>query len=438
MSELKDNNTEAKAKRKILFLISGSIAAYKSCTVISRLVQNSFDVQVVATRSALEFVGAATLEGLSGRPVHSETFEAGSYMQHIHLMKWADLIILCPASANTIGKLASGMGDDLLTTLFLAYDFKKPFLLAPAMNTQMYLHPATQSSLERLKTWGVEVLETAAGVLACGDVGAGRLIEPDLIYQEIEKHLGKGIPSPTLEKSCKLKVLITSGGTREPIDSVRSITNTSTGETGRILADYLSEQGHDVTFLYAHGSKQPATAHQLIEYTTFADLQKSLLSLLKKNAFDALIHLAAVSDYSIEQIKMNGGWQNPDPTHKINSGEAIEIRLKQNPKIIDQVRTHSRNPHLLLVGFKLTRSDSTDKIVSQVASLVSHAQADFVVHNDLSQIDVSKGRHEATIYQGNRAVEHTHSKPQLAKALEGLLKDNWQKNWQEKRAEETL
>ena len=170
------------SKGNILFKLSGSIAAYKACALISRLVQDGYTVQTVASKAALEFIGPATLEGLTGRAVECETFASGRAMQHIHLAKWADLTIVCPASANTINKLASGIGDDLLTTLFLAHDFKKPYLLAPAMNTLMYRHPATAASLQKLASFGVAILETASGVLACGDVGEGRLLEPELLH----------------------------------------------------------------------------------------------------------------------------------------------------------------------------------------------------------------------------------------------------------------
>ena len=181
------------SKSKVLFILTGSIACYKACQVISRLVQADCEVQVVASPAALQFVGNATFEGLTGKSTISDLYAAGNVMDHIHLMRWADLIIVAPATANYVNKIAQGVGDDLLTTLFLAHDFKKPFLLAPAMNTSMYLHPITQNSIRKLKEIGIEILETASGVLACGETGFGKLLDPELIQKEIQSRLPSAI-----------------------------------------------------------------------------------------------------------------------------------------------------------------------------------------------------------------------------------------------------
>lgn len=174
---------------KILFQLSGSIAAYKACFVISRLVQDGHEVQTVATSAALEFVGPATLEGLTGKPVFTDVHEAGRMMDHIHLAKWADFAIVCPASANTINRLAAGLADDPIGALFLAYDLKKPYVIAPAMNRQMFAHPATQAALAKLESFGARILPTAEGHQACGDEGTGRLLEPEQILEAIRKGL---------------------------------------------------------------------------------------------------------------------------------------------------------------------------------------------------------------------------------------------------------
>jgi phosphopantothenoylcysteine decarboxylase/phosphopantothenate--cysteine ligase len=177
---------------KILVQLSGSIAAYKSCYLISKLVQAGHEVKTVATKGALEFVGAATLEGLSGSPVFHDIYEEGRMMDHIHLAKWADLSILAPASANTINRLAQGLADDVVGTLFLAWDLKKkPYLVAPAMNQQMMDHPATKEALSKLEGWGAHVLPSGDGHQACGDTGLGRLLEPDQLFAIISKEIGK-------------------------------------------------------------------------------------------------------------------------------------------------------------------------------------------------------------------------------------------------------
>ncbi len=173
------------SKSKILFQLTGSIACYKSAVLISRLVQNGYEVQTVCTPSALEFIGAATLEGLTGKKVFSHLFKPGQMMDHIHLAKWADLAILCPATAHSINRLALGLADDCIGALFLAYDFKKPYLVAPAMNQAMFQHPATQAALGKLESWSVQILPTDVGHQACGDEGPGRLLDPEKIYLEI-------------------------------------------------------------------------------------------------------------------------------------------------------------------------------------------------------------------------------------------------------------
>ncbi len=153
--------------------------------------QSGFEVQTGCTAQALKFIGPSTLEGLTGRPVFSDVYEAGRQMDHINLAKWADLAIVCPASANTINSLGQGLASDAIGALFLAFDLKKPFLVAPAMNVQMLSHPATQGAISKLRSLGVQVLDTESGSLACGDNGEGRLLNPDLIFAEIQKQLAR-------------------------------------------------------------------------------------------------------------------------------------------------------------------------------------------------------------------------------------------------------
>lgn len=165
----------------VLFQLSGSIACYKACTVVSRLVQGGHAVQCVGSGSALNFIGSATLEGLTGRPLLTDTFAPGHAMAHIELNRWADISVLCPATANRLNKMASGVADDLLGNLWLTHDFAKPLFVAPAMNTRMWTHPITQESLKKLEELGVRLLRPDSGSLACGEVGEGRLMEPEEI-----------------------------------------------------------------------------------------------------------------------------------------------------------------------------------------------------------------------------------------------------------------
>ncbi len=176
----------------VLFQLSGSIACYKAAHVVSRITQAGHDVRCAASPSALQFVGAATLEGLSGNPVATETFESGRWMDHIELPRWADLTIVCPATANRLNKMAAGVADDLLGNLFLTHDFTKPFLVAPAMNTRMWQHPTTVASAARLTAMGIEIVTPDSGALACREVGDGRLADPDGIVALLLDRLKSG------------------------------------------------------------------------------------------------------------------------------------------------------------------------------------------------------------------------------------------------------
>lgn len=189
----------------VLVLFTGSIACYKACTVVSRLAQAGVTVQTVATPAALRFIGTSTLEGLSGRPVFTDVLAEGRALDHIELARAADLALVCPATANTINRLAAGLADDPVGTLFLAWELKtKPWWIAPAMNTFMWSHPATTASLEKLKSWGVRVLDPADGRLACGETGPGRLAEPEQIAREVLAALASKLARTATEPARRL------------------------------------------------------------------------------------------------------------------------------------------------------------------------------------------------------------------------------------------
>lgn len=363
-------------KSNILFILTGSIACFKACELISRLVKDGYKVKCVATPSALKFVGAATLEGLTGQPVATDIFEEGSMMDHIHLARKADMVIACPASAKSINNWAHGTGSDLASTLFLAFDRPEDFYIVPAMNSKMYEHITTQNSLEKLKDFGYQVLPTQTGELACGEYGSGRMLEVESIYNFIFK------------AQSKKKVLITAGGTSEPIDGVRFITNTSTGNTALKLAQSLQAQGYEVTYLRAKTATKLKSATNY-EFTSFKSLETQLFDLLKNQKFDFIYHAAAVSDYSVSFI-------NSEPTNeniKISSEEEqIDLTLTKNPKLIQSLKTLS--PHSTVVGFKLTKTllDSERKAaVKKISPYV-----DYIVHNDMLEIEA--GQHQFNLY----------------------------------------
>lgn len=403
-------------KSKVLFILTGSIACYKACQVISRLVQHGCEVQVVATPSALEFVGNATIEGLTGKHVVSDLFAAGDVMDHIYLARWADLILVAPATANFINKAAQGVADDLVQTLFLAHDFKKPFLVAPAMNTTMYLHPITKESTRKLQNMGIKVLETASGVLACGEEGLGKLLDPDLILKEVIDLLPSRV-SFAQSQNKPLKVLVTAGGTQEPIDTVRVISNLSSGKTGVVISEVLTHQGCDVTLLQAHSSQVPSSQLKVLRFTSFADLNEKLENELKNNSYDMIVHAAAVSDYSVESVEVQGKKYSPLTIPKVSSSEEhMSIHLKRNFKIINRLKDYSQNKDIDVIAFKLTSHASSEDRQLAVQKLFSEAHVDAVVHNDLTEIDIAKGLHRFTVH--SQGMEKSIEGPErLALAL---------------------
>jgi phosphopantothenoylcysteine decarboxylase/phosphopantothenate--cysteine ligase len=456
---------DKKRPAKILFLLTGSIACFKACQVVSQLIKAGHEIEIAASTSALKFVGEATLEGLTSRPIHKDTFESGKYMAHIHLMRWADIIVLAPATANTINKMAGGIGDDLVTTLFLAHDFKKSFLVAPAMNTQMYKHPATQSSLAKLQQWGLTILDSPVGNLACGESGEGRLLAPELITEAIETHLAstvlatteastdskhnqtslngemKSQSGPNPQSSPKLNILITAGGSREPLDGVRAITNFSSGRTAAQIADYFISKHHFITYLHASGAALPLGGCTKESFLSFKDLDQSLTQLLRQKNFDAVIHLAAVSDYSVASINSDTAAETSATmvdgirTGKIDSESGLIVHLQRNPKLIDKLRDISLNKNLMVVAFKLTNTFDTQTRGEAVTKLALHALPDWIVHNDLKEISSDGNAHTSTLYQVNRQnnsklppiepstkeIAQFYCKTDLAKALEQKL-----------------
>ena len=363
----------------ILFQLSGSISCYKSCDLISRLVKEGHKVKVVATPSSLKFVGEATLEGLVGEKVFKNTFQSGSMMSHIELSRWCDMALLCPATAQTINGLASGTLSHLIGDIFLAYPFhQKPYYIVPAMNSFMLSHPTTQKSLKTLNSFhGVFILPTEKGSLACKEEGWGRLMATDKIYERI------------FEKKNKAKILITGGGTQEPIDAVRVITNKSTGKTATFLAENFQKDGYDVTFLKSKAVR-PSFVKREVSFTSFKDLEKSLLYELTSQKYDFVFHLAAVSDYSFPK---------PETKSKIkSSSDNLHLTLKKNKKLLESLKNLS--PSSQIIGYKLTVGEDKKEAVGK---LFSRGGVDFVVHNELSGI--LEDQHTFSIYENQTLSE---------------------------------
>ncbi|MGD8779272.1 MAG: bifunctional phosphopantothenoylcysteine decarboxylase/phosphopantothenate--cysteine ligase CoaBC [Ignavibacteria bacterium] len=406
------------SKYKILFKLSGSIAAYKSAFLISKLVQNNCEVQTVASEAALHFIGKATLEGLTAKPVVTDTFADGEMMSHIILVKWADLTILVPASANTINKYAAGIGDNILTSLFLAHDWKTPYLIAPAMNTWMYQHPATMASLKKLKDWGVEVLPTDEGYLACGDMGKGKLLNPDDIYQIIIQKL----EANKTEHQYRLKVLITAGGTREKIDNIRYISNLSTGKTSSTIAQYFLDRGHELTYIHSIDAKLPEGIFETIEYFDFNDLNEKIKAALKENNYDAVIHQAAISDFSLDSIQADDKILYTPLKEKLNSDvQNLTFNLRPNFKIINRIKKYADDKKIKVVSFKFTDTDDKDSQIEQINKLFEKSNSDYVVHNDYSGRIKQNSQNNFTIYNKEGKITNVETAKDLAEELETLL-----------------
>lgn len=396
----------------ILFVVTGSIACYKACEAISQLVQRGCRVRAVASASALKFVGVATLEGLTREKVATDLFEPGSALDHISLSRWADLVVVCPATANTLNRMAAGLGDDLVGALLLAHEWRKPLLIAPAMNPAMWQHPATCAAVERLRSWGAQFVSPGAGRTACGEQGEGRLAEPAEIVAAIEAAL-----TPPRRK---LRVLVTSGGTSEPIDAVRVITNTSTGATGALIADSLAAHGHDVVLLRAETAEAARGRCEQVTFRTFADLDAALGRLLGAQEFDAVIHAAAVGDFAVDAIEVDGVTRAAGAT-KLSSTSAPTLRLRCNPKLVDTLRARSRRRGIRVVAFKLTNGASEADIRTAVAAVLAGGAADYVVHNDLAERRPGASFPADIWTAGGERLQRCADRHQLANALESLL-----------------
>ena len=394
----------------ILFLVSGSIAAYKACEVVSQLVQHGNTVKVVMSAAAQRFVGPTTFEAITRQPVLVDLFESGRALDHTELTRWCDVTVLCPATANTLNRMAAGIGDDLVGAILLATDWSKPLLIAPAMNPRMWNHPATAHALRRVKGWGARIIEPDEGRTACGDVGEGRLAEPASVVAEIES----ACALPAVRKH----VVITSGGTSEPIDRVRVLGNRSSGATGALIARRLGAAGHTVTLVRAKTAVSCPGVREIL-FESGDDLQHALERILGEGGIDAVVHAAAVGDFRVAGIETGSG-ASPPGSGKIESDSEPVLRLAPRPKLITRLRDMSPDP-ICLVGFKLTSEADEEGRALAARELLERSGADFVVHNDLDDLGVAN-EFPATIYSalGSQPIR-CPTRTALADAICSLL-----------------
>lgn len=308
--------------REVILGVGGGIAAYKSCDLLRRLQDRGYSVTVVPTPSSLNFVGAATWEALSGQPVTTQVWERVDEVRHISLAKKAQSVIIAPATADLIARIAAGRADDLLTNLILAVDV--PILVVPAMHPQMWLDPATQANVATLRARGFEVMDPEVGRLTGDDIGPGRFPETNSIIDRFETVLG--IKKDLLGK----KVLVTAGGTREPIDPVRYIGNRSSGRQGAAVAVAAKNRGAEVTLIIANSQLSSDEEKELAGITVIAvetalEMHKHLEVEFPKS--DVLVMSAAVADARPSQISSG----------KIKKGDLQNIQLTQNPDLLKSI-----------------------------------------------------------------------------------------------------
>jgi phosphopantothenoylcysteine decarboxylase/phosphopantothenate--cysteine ligase len=350
---------------RALLGISGGIAAYKTCELLRLLVQRGHEVRVMATPHALEFVSPLALQTLSGTPVRSELFSLTqeSQISHIELADWAEVVVIAPATANVLAKLAAGIADDLVTTVCLAS--RAPLVLAPAMNVNMYRHPATQENLDRLAKRGAVLVGPGAGELACGWTGEGRLIEIGTIAAAAER----AATPPSLRGEV---VLIDAGPTAEPIDPVRVITNRSSGRMGFALAEVAARQGAEVILVAGPVGLATPPGVERIDVETAREMRDAVLANLPRATIAILA--AAVSDYTVELPAAS--------KLKRERAERMTLELVRNPDILREVVANARGQ--TVVGF----AAETEDVLANARAKLARKGCALIVANDVSRPDI--------------------------------------------------
>ena len=348
-------------EKRIVLGVSGGIAAYKACDLTSRLRKRGAQVRVVLTKHACEFVPPLTFETLSGNPAYTDAFDRKFEIEHVALAKWADAVVIAPATANILAKMAAGIADELLSTTLLAAT--APVLVAPAMNTAMWKNPATQANVKALAARGIRFVGPESGALACGDADVGRMSEPEQIVQALEAMLN---PRRDLEGRT---VLVTAGPTVERIDPVRYITNRSTGKMGYAIAEAAAARGARVILASGPVSLDAPKGVELVRVESSAQLCEAVLHHAQQA--DAVIQAAAPADFTPETVA--------DRKIKKTGGE-MTLRLKPTTDIAAALGERKR-PGQVLVAFAAETNDVEDNARGKLA----RKNADLVVANDVTR-----------------------------------------------------
>jgi len=359
-------------RRRIIVGVSGGIAAYKACTVVRQLAEAGHEVRVIPTESALRFVGAATFEALSGQPVHTGVFQDVPEVPHVRLGQQADLVVVAPATADLLARAVQGHADDLLTATLLTA--RCPVLFAPAMHTEMWLHPATVDNVATLRRRGAVVLEPASGRLTGADSGTGRLPEAEeittLAHLLLERHDALSYDLA----GCKL--LVTAGGTREPIDPVRFVGNRSSGKQGYAVARVAAQRGAEVTLIAGHtaGLIDPAGVH-VMRVSSAQQLGEAV----SKHApdFDVLVMAAAVADFRPAQVaaaKIKKGPDGPPTIELVRNDDVLAGAVR--------ARAHGELPNMrAIVGFAAETGDADGDVLFHAREKLRRKGCDLLVVN---------------------------------------------------------
>src|SRR5699024_4163090 len=393
--------------KRILLGVTGGIAAYKSAILLRRLQDAGAEVRVVMTSGAQEFITPLTMQALSGNPVHTDLLDtrAEAAMGHIELARWADLILIAPASANFIARMAHGHGSDLLSTLCLATD--SPIAVAPAMNQQMWADPATHTNLLLLEDRGVRIFGPASGTQACGETGLGRMLEPEEIAAFAADVFQRGLLTGK-------HIIIKAGPTREAIDPVRYITNQSSGKMGFAVAAAAEESGAKVTLVSGPVSLPTPARVKRIDVTSALEMHQACLNTVAEGC-DIFITTAAVADYRATEVS--------DKKIKKSTGE-VHLTLVKTPDIVADVARHSKRP--FTVGF----AAETHDVVNYARGKLTDKNLDMIATNDVSGADVgfnSDNNALTVIWPGGHKVLPLAGKLQIAHQLIELIAIRYKK-----------
>ena len=366
--------------KKILFIICGGVSAYKTLETIRLFKKNNAEIKTILTKNAKEFVTSLSVASLSKGKVYDDLFnsENESEMDHISLSRWADLIIVAPATANTISKLSQGSSEDLASTVILASN--KQIFLVPAMNVRMWEHKSTKDNLKKLREYGYKFIGPVIGDMACGEFGEGKMSEPSDIYNDIKNFLLKQINNK------KIRALVTAGPTNEYLDPVRFITNRSSGKQGYEIANSLSRRGFDTTLISGPTNLSINDDIKLIKVETAEEMFQATQ---KNLPFDIAILSAAVSDFKIVQKSKS----------KIKKDNNLTINLEKNIDILNFISNHNSMRPKLVIGF----AAETNNLEENAKEKLFNKNCDWIIANDVSKKDIGfhSDYNEVTIFYKN-------------------------------------